>query len=308
MKIKITLLLLISTFFSNFIFSQINEVTIPTHQDGTPIVCEKFELLEKNLSSLNIQQNNNATIPLPPQLQANTRTDDDVQVGDSGKTEVEVHAAINPLDPSNIIVGAMSLTEVGSTWLLNFSVYYTNDFGSTWSKSPFTGELLNLPVIGGGDPMIAFDENGNALFTWIIVTQDANQLRTWGMYLARSTNGGANWIINGTPIESNTFMDLSDLSNAIDKPWMVTDHSPTSSYTGHTYLNYVDIDLTSGTYNMKVKRRLPGSSNFENDVVIINTQNYAIAHYSSIDVGTDGAVYASSVSYTHLTLPTICSV
>jgi len=296
MKIKIILLLLISTFFSNFIFSQINEVTIPTHQDGTPIVCEKFEFLEKKIPYLHIPQNNNTTIPLPPQLQANTRTNDDVQVGDSGKSEFEVHAAVNPFDPSNIVVGAMSITGSGAGLILNFSVYYTNDFGSTWARSPFNGEIPNELIGGGGDPMIVFDENGDVYFSWVLVTINQSQVGTWAMYLARSTNGGANWIIDGTPIESNTFTDFvafSDLASAVDKQWMVTDHSPASDYTGHIYVTYVDINIASGTYNMKVKRRLPGTTSFSNNAVIINTQNYTIAQFASIAVGTDGAVYAS---------------
>ena len=296
MKIKITFLFLITTLFSNFIFSQITEVKVPTHKDGSPIVCEKFELLEKKIPYLHIQQNNNTTIPLPPQLQANTRTDDDVQVGDSGKSEFEVHAAVNPNDPSNIVVGAMSITGVGAGLILNFSVYYTNDFGTTWEKSPFQGELPNQLIAGGGDPMIVFDENGKVFFSWVLVTINQSQVGTWAMYLATSTNGGANWIIDGTPIESNTFTDFaafSDLASAVDKQWMVTDHSPTSDYTRHIYITYVDINIATTSYNMKVKRRLPGNSNFENNAVIINTQNYAIAQFSSIDVGTDGAVYAS---------------
>ena len=50
------------------------------------------------------------------------------------------------------------------------SIYYTNNFGLTWTKSPFEGMIPDESVIGGGDPMIAFDENGDVFFIWILLS------------------------------------------------------------------------------------------------------------------------------------------
>jgi hypothetical protein len=89
------------------------------------------------------------------------------------------------------------------------------------------------------------------------------------------------------------FINLGDLDHAVDKQWMASDHSPMSDFTGNIYLTYVDIETMTGTYNMKVKRRLPGNDFFENGSVIISTQNYALAQFASVDVGMDGTVYVT---------------
>ncbi len=272
---------------------------MPTHPDGSPIFCEKFDLLEENLKYILDQRgsyNNVITNSVYAQIAVENRTNEDVRIGDAGESEFEIHAAVNPFDSSNIVVGAMNISATsGGSSSLKFSIYYTNDFGTTWAKSPFEGMLPNESVIGGGDPMIAFDENGNVFFTWILLTiNNADQIGRWGMYLAKSTNNGANWVVSGNPIEVDTFTDfinLGDLDHVVDKQWMATDHSLTSDFTGNIYLTYVDIETMTGTYNMKVKRRLPGNDFFENGSVIISTQNYALAQFGSVDVGIDGTVY-----------------
>ena len=167
---------------------------------------------------------------------------------------------------------------------MKFSIYYTLDFGTTWLKSPFDGTIPDESVIGGGDPMIAFNENGDVYFTWILLTiNNIDQKGRWGMYLAKSLNKGSNWEISETPIEIDTFtnfINLGDLDHAVDKQWMVSDHSQTSDFLGNMYLAYVDIETMTGTYNMKVKRRLPGNDFFENESVIISTQNYSLAQFA----------------------------
>lgn len=297
MKIRLSFLFIVVMFFQSFIVAQ--DFQLPTHADGSPMICEKFEMLEKTIPLIQSQINNNTlSNNFPANLQAQIRSDEDYQVGDSDETEFEIHAAINPTDPSNIIVGAMNFDNSSPIPTLSFSIYHTNDFGETWAKSPFDGTFSNDIVAGGGDPIIVFDENGKAYLSWILVTINSNTLlATWGMYFATSTNGGGNWTVDANGIEKHDFTDLatfSDLEHAVDKQWMVTDHSPTSNYPGNIYVTYVDIDLSAGgTYNMKLKRKLPSNNAFETDAVTVNTQNYPIAQFASIDVGTDGTVYVS---------------
>jgi hypothetical protein len=300
MKIKFLLFSILFLLFSQTIFSQKKEIKLPTHPDGSPIFCEKFDLLEKTLPYVldqNSFDNNTITNYNSPQITTSIRTDEDARIGDAGESEFEIHAAVNPLDSSNIVVGAMNISTTGSSPSLKFSIYYTIDFGTTWEKSPFEGMLPNESVVGGGDPMIAFDENGNVFFTWILLTVNTvDQLGRWGMYLAKSVNKGENWEITENPIELNTFtnfINLGDLEYAVDKQWMATDHSKTSDYAGNIYLAYVDIETMTGTYNMKVKRRLPGNDFFQEDAVIISTQNYSLAQFASVDVGMDGTVYVT---------------
>lgn len=300
MKFKLLLFFLLFFVFSQTIFSQEKEIKLPTNPDGSPIFCEKFELLEKTLPFVLDQggiPNNVITNLNSAEFSATNRTDEDVRVGEAGQSEFEIHAAVNPLDSSNIVVGAMNISTSGGSPSLKFSIYYTNDFGTSWEKSPFEGMIPEESVIGGGDPMLAFDENGNVLFTWILLTINAtDQVGRWGMYLAKSNNNGANWQMSENPIEVNSFtnfINLGDLENAVDKQWMATDHSPSSDFAGNIYLAYVDIETMTGTYNMKVKRRLAGNDSFENNAIIISTQNFDLAQFASVDVGVDGTVYVS---------------
>ena len=300
MRLKNLLLFICSFFFSQTIFSQIPDIKMPTLPDGSPIFCEKFDLLKKNLPFVLDQSDKKNFVvnqPLSTSLKTGIRTDEDVRIGDPGESEFEIHAAVNPFDSTNIVVGAMNISTSGGSSSLKFSIYYTLDFGTTWLKSPFDGTIPDESVIGGGDPMIAFNENGDVYFTWILLTiNNIDQKGRWGMYLAKSLNKGSNWEISETPIEIDTFtnfINLGDLDHAVDKQWMVSDHSQTSDFLGNMYLAYVDIETMTGTYNMKVKRRLPGNDFFENESVIISTQNYSLAQFASIDVGKDGIVYAT---------------
>jgi len=85
-------------FIANSSISQ-TEVKLPTHADGRPIICEKFEMLENTLPNLQLT-NTSITPPLIQEINsANLRTGDEVQVGDSNSKEFEIHAAVNPTDP-----------------------------------------------------------------------------------------------------------------------------------------------------------------------------------------------------------------
>ena len=127
MKIKTLLFFISLLIFSQTIFSQKKEIKLPTHPDGNPIFCEKFDLLEKMLPYVLDQNNfNNNTITNSdlPQITTSIRTDEDVRIGDAGESEFEIHAAVNPFDSSNIVVGAMNISTSGGSPSLKFSIYY----------------------------------------------------------------------------------------------------------------------------------------------------------------------------------------
>lgn len=64
---------------------------------------------------------------------------------------VEPHAAVNPEDPSNIVVGAMALPEKNMG--IKTEVFYTLDGGKSWNNS-----ILPKTPVAGDDPQIAFGE------------------------------------------------------------------------------------------------------------------------------------------------------
>lgn len=75
----------------------------------------------------------------------------DLIVKNDATPESEVHAAINPTDTANIIVGAISGFSYGNS-PGNLSIYYTQDFGDSWQKNSFHGTPLNY--MGAGDPVL----------------------------------------------------------------------------------------------------------------------------------------------------------
>ena len=51
--------------------------------------------------------------------------------------------------------------------------------------------------------------------------------------------------------------------------------------------------MANPTYNLKVKRRVAGSNTFDSNAQIVNTQNYEIAQFSSLDVASNGDLYVT---------------
>ena len=80
--IKSILLIFFSFHFVNTSFSQ-KKIELPTHADGSPFICEKFEMLEKNLKNLQLTNTSITPPSIPGFNTASTRTDEEVQVGDS---------------------------------------------------------------------------------------------------------------------------------------------------------------------------------------------------------------------------------
>ncbi|MBL7997959.1 MAG: T9SS type A sorting domain-containing protein [Candidatus Kapabacteria bacterium] len=146
---------------------------------------------------------------------------------DVSQNESEVHAAINPVDTANILCSANTFTTSSTT---NF-IYYTKDFGATWRKSTFSASPRGGGIIlGGGDPMFAFDANGKAYFSWINLFYDQTFTASMHMYWAQSTDKGTTWqrndtndLIDGGKLNFSNPNDPTSVS--ADKQWMVCDLS-----------------------------------------------------------------------------------
>jgi len=87
---------------------------------------------------------------------------------------IEPHAAVNPTNPDNIIVGAMSLPEANAG--IEVEIFVTFDGGETWES----GTLSEEPIYGG-DPWIEFGPDGTAYFLHLPGS------------LYRSEDGGLTW-------------------------------------------------------------------------------------------------------------------
>jgi hypothetical protein len=217
-------------------------------------------------------------------------------------TECEVSAAINPKDSNNMVVSAIHFAYNPDTESpLSISTYYTRDFGATWQKSTFDGiiEPDNL-IIGGGDPVLVYDKEGNLHLTYILlelisfITFDA----TASIYHAVSKDGGQTWT-PGLYFKSQKFdvFTFEGIDHFLDKQWMAADNSE-STYKGNVYLSYVDfavVNLEEGKGNIKVGTYHPNDSTFIYDPVTISSDSFYFAQFSSIDVDNEGNVFVGFV-------------
>ena len=210
--------------------------------------------------------------------------------------ESEVHAAINPTDTNNIII-----SPIRGTTPIFCPVYYTKDFGKTWAKSNFS----NMPssagesILGGGDPVLAFDANGRAYFSWISLHfNGAGDSVFWHLKWAYSDNGGASWIrpANDKIAASKTSFTNGqvDWSNVIlyDKQWMAVDFY-SSAWKNNLYVAMMEADVANQTATIVVRTKPALSNVFIQTSVPISTPDFQSVQFAGIDVDRNGDVHVS---------------
>lgn len=155
------------------------------------------------------------------------------QAVDGGRTviyygsEVEPTIAVNPCDPSKIVISYQD-SRINNGGGLELSIQYSHDFGKTWTKS-----VIPLQACIGGvfqrlsDPVLSYRADGKRLFFNILgfnVTELSNQPTQYSVAIVYSDDDGVTW---SQPIflsNSDFFTNTSDFSlPADDKNWMVTD-------------------------------------------------------------------------------------
>lgn len=216
-----------------------------------------------------------------------------VQVGEneslvSGDAEVEseVHAAINPTDTNNIIISPIKQ----AAGVLTCPIYYTKDFGKTWKKSNFVTEphVGNVTVVGGGDPIIAFDDNGTAYMSWIHMYAVGGSFSNLyvGMYWASSTDGGETWVR-----EENDIIGHAKTSQEFfDKQWMVVDRT-NSPYRGTLYTAL--FHPVSTKLEIAIAIKPPNSKTFNPQLVPVSSSDFAAVQFAQVDIDAQGNVHVT---------------
>lgn len=214
-------------------------------------------------------------------------------VSGSEKPESEVHAAINPRDSNNIIIAGMVLDAEALLAPLSFPIYYTKDFGNTWELSEFNGvndlEPLTF-ILGGGDPVLAFDTDGTAYLSWLTISANILLNISIELHWATSADGGATWQRQAPVIDAGQILNLDNPeSRFVDKEWLATDLS-SSAYRNNLYAAYVEINLADTTYNILVKTKTADSGTF-GEAVDVTPEDIVFSQFSSIDVDGQGNVH-----------------
>ncbi len=111
-------------------------------------------------------------------------------------TEVEPNLAINPSNPSNLLVGVQQdrWTNGGSRGLRG---NVSTDGGATWTptSTPNVTKCQNGPWNRSSDPWVTFSPDGTAYFSELVVDElaNANHYGLNGQTVSRSTDGGVTW-------------------------------------------------------------------------------------------------------------------
>ena len=173
--------------------------------------------------------------------------------------QTEPTIAVNPLDPDHLIVAAIDFN------FPTVSTYTSFDGGETW-EGPIQTGFLRDDLISGGDPVVAFDRDGNShLLTISIGTEEvtipASTDRAFvliaeisSIAITSSKDGGLTW---SEPVSSSRsditagpfVIDDQDRARGdirlsfLDKPWMAIGAHPDDAEREIIYVTYTDFEI-----------------------------------------------------------------
>ena len=229
---------------------------------------------------------------------ADERSSSNVLV-DHTSTEIqsEVHAAINPTDSNNIVVSSnfVSTNQTAFATCTNF-IYYTNDFGNTWSTSSFLTAPVtpNPTILGGGDPNFAFDDQGKLYFSWINLWADAGFNVTWDLFWSYSLDGGNVWKRDSIDDHiGSTPSSFFGGGGAFDKEWLASDNTPSSPNYHNVYCSFFGADGNTGATFMGLRRKTPTTGVFDTATAIVNSGTYKAEQFGSDAVDNNGNVHVT---------------
>lgn len=210
--------------------------------------------------------------------------------------ESEVHAAINPRDTSNIVVSPIH----NGNGQFYMPIYYTTNFGSSWSKSTFSPKptIGGVTVTGGGDPLFAYDADGKLYYTWIdtYLYSSSSDTTHGAIYWAFSTDKGKTWqraanhdtvTTNWTKYKTNFQIDRS--TGFDDKEWLAVDRT-NSPYHNTLYMAWSRLGKDDGA--VMLARKLPGVDSFEAPVRVSSPTLVKI-QYTSIGIDAHGGIHVT---------------
>lgn len=175
--------------------------------------------------------------------------------------QTEPSLAVDPNDPDHLLVG---LIDYNFTDMVS---YASIDGGATW-KGPNHAKYPRKELAVAGDPIVAFDRNGNAYYAFISLNVEefsvgpiAGQAIVSSISLNSSKDGGFNW---EAPVRATTsristtpLPPLVDQRTRgrieigfLDKPWMAIGPHPTEPDRDVIYIVYTKFIDTAEIYWM----------------------------------------------------------
>lgn len=258
------------------------------------ILAEKIRLTPEQIRLLISGKGELPELQSTPSIPPSER--ESVVSGGSG-VESEVHAAINPLDSNNLIVSPIQSNSTANYGLV-CPIYYTRDFGRTWKKSTFKTlpKVTSPVVVGGGDPILGYDENGVAYVVWISIFYQSSDFQTlrWGLFWASSTDGGVTWKQADTnSIALSTFpASQQQLATVYDKEWLAIDRT-TGPRRNTLYLAFVEQGHDRPIPTIVVRRKDPDAKSFTQQSVTVSTDDFKMVQFANVAVDPQGDVHVT---------------
>ncbi|HYK91543.1 MAG TPA: sialidase family protein [Acidobacteriota bacterium] len=246
-----------------------------------------------------------------------------------GAPQNETAIAVDPNNPMRIVGGINDY--VTGTWPCSLpdgtpcsalgdaysGTYFSNDGGTTWcclstdpshlgTLIPGVEHLTGGPYDAGGDPVVAFDSQGNVYYAGLGFDRTAPPNTVAVNKGNFDGTGNLTW---GAPVFINQTTAPSTLN---DKPWMTVDANPSSPFRDRVYVTWTRFIFNphNGRYvqspiALSVSR--DGGKSFSDPKLIVD--NVLYDQGSNVVVGPDGTVYAFwDGSTRHATLDSIWMV
>ncbi len=168
--------------------------------------------------------------------------------------QTEPHIAVHPDDPDHAVVGMIDYN------FPSITSYVTLDGGITW-EGPFQGGYLPDDRVSGGDPVLAFDRDGNVYMTSISIGVEEFSIgpvytssMVSSIAVARSEDGGFTWPHIASTDRSGVELSEQQIDpggrlrgsisiSFLDKPWITVGRHPKNRDLDVIYVTYIDFEV-----------------------------------------------------------------
>ncbi|MBP6624417.1 MAG: T9SS type A sorting domain-containing protein [Chitinophagaceae bacterium] len=231
----------------------------------------------------------------------------ELKVSNSNSTSVEegeAQIAIDPTNPNNLVMSYMDNSTTG----LAFPIYSSTNGGLNWTKSSFNAanylaEIFPTgSIVGGGDPIFAYDKTGKLYFSWIYLSFDQTSFDTAYacMFLATSTNNGLNWtvapgkdrFIGITALDPLSFESFDNYEGMYDRQWFAVDltNGPNQNNLYCSFVYFPNMSESPALTGQYIKKKLPANTKFNTSKTQVNMSG---SQFGNVVVTNDGKLHVS---------------
>jgi hypothetical protein len=161
-----------------------------------------------------------------------------VDISNEDGPQSETSITIDPVHPNYIVAGSNEINR------LPMRGYFSSDGGSTWGAVdlPLPPAATTNGTDFGSDPGVAFDTQGNAYYSYIVVffNRTFHSIQGTEMAVAKSLDHGATW-------PQTTFFNFNSGTGRFnDKPMIAVDANPGSPFHDNVYVGWDNASARNG--------------------------------------------------------------